>query len=380
MNILLVEDEPTMRSLFGYMLKKEGYNVLEAENGRIALEVLSRITPDAIVCDIMMPEMDGFEFREILQQRPEFSEIPFLYLSAYNSEENIMKGLGMDVEDFIPKTDGPQVMVTKMKNALRKREKIRSNMANELDKASQTTGVLLNPATPPKIAGYSVQHFNQGHEGIPGGDFVDFISTDNQVLAVIGDVMGKHWKAWVFAHAYAAYLRSSVRVLVTGSQGENIRTGEILNRMNEAIFHDDQVGNTLCAITLVSIKPNSPEIVLSNALQYPLLLFRANQSVMEEVQTEDTGILGLRKEANFEEVVVRMETGDILFCFTDGLSELFASEDQTKGFHFVKDGITKYLNSGADADAKKIVNHLLELSGLSAFEDDTTLLLIKKIG
>jgi CheY-like chemotaxis protein len=80
--ILLVEDDEAVRDMLRRTLGKEGWTTIEAENGRVALEMLSRQKPALIVLDLMMPQMDGFEFAAELQKSPEWRTIPVMVLTA----------------------------------------------------------------------------------------------------------------------------------------------------------------------------------------------------------------------------------------------------------------------------------------------------------
>jgi len=83
-SILLVEDNADLRELVGFVLRHEGYDVLEAENGREALDQLETMQPlpDLILLDLMMPVMTGSELLEILQEREQLASLPVVVLSA----------------------------------------------------------------------------------------------------------------------------------------------------------------------------------------------------------------------------------------------------------------------------------------------------------
>jgi CheY-like chemotaxis protein len=80
--VLVVDDEPANRSTLRQMLEKEGFEVTEAENGRVALESMAHTRPSVILLDLMMPEMDGFEFVANLRGREEWRDIPAVVLTA----------------------------------------------------------------------------------------------------------------------------------------------------------------------------------------------------------------------------------------------------------------------------------------------------------
>ena len=79
---LLIEDEPTTRELLSHLLAKEGWRVEQAENGRAGLEKLNTAAPTLILLDLMMPEMDGFEFMDALRKLPDRKAIPVIVITA----------------------------------------------------------------------------------------------------------------------------------------------------------------------------------------------------------------------------------------------------------------------------------------------------------
>ena len=101
--VLLVEDDPAIRELTRTMLEKEGWKVSEAENGRVALECMERERPRLIVLDLMMPEMDGFEFVARVRQKLEWRLIPIVVLTAYDLSVKERRRLNGYVETVLQK-------------------------------------------------------------------------------------------------------------------------------------------------------------------------------------------------------------------------------------------------------------------------------------
>ena len=101
--VLLVDDDEIMRESVRRALEQENWQVAEAHNGRVALEQLAVDCPDAIVLDLMMPEMDGFEFLVKMRQRPEWHDIPVLVVTAKDLSAEEHKRLNGDVERVMQK-------------------------------------------------------------------------------------------------------------------------------------------------------------------------------------------------------------------------------------------------------------------------------------
>jgi putative two-component system response regulator len=101
--ILVVEDSPQIRHTLAVTLQMEHYQVHQAENGRAALALLERVTPDLILSDINMPHMNGIEFYKAVRQVPRLLPIPFIFLTANDSAEDIQMGRALGVEDYLTK-------------------------------------------------------------------------------------------------------------------------------------------------------------------------------------------------------------------------------------------------------------------------------------
>ncbi len=98
--ILIVDDDEALRTLLRKMLGEQGYSVIEAEDGQQALAMMIHSTPDLIISDIRMPQMDGFEFFKRLSKNPQWSGLPFIYLTAYNDYESYRQSKELGVDDF----------------------------------------------------------------------------------------------------------------------------------------------------------------------------------------------------------------------------------------------------------------------------------------
>jgi CheY-like chemotaxis protein len=106
--VLLVEDDDATRATIRQMLEREGWEVAEAGNGRVALERLAGGVPDAIVLDLLMPEMDGFEFVAELRSRAEWRKLPVLVVTALELSEEDHRRLNGEVERVIRKSGQPR--------------------------------------------------------------------------------------------------------------------------------------------------------------------------------------------------------------------------------------------------------------------------------
>jgi DNA-binding response OmpR family regulator len=106
--ILAIEDERDVRENLQEILELEGFDVLTAENGKIGLQIAIDRKPDLIICDVMMPELDGYGVISALRQNPISIEIPFIFLSAKSTDEDREKGMKLGANDYLTKPFTPK--------------------------------------------------------------------------------------------------------------------------------------------------------------------------------------------------------------------------------------------------------------------------------
>ena len=101
--ILLIEDNPEVRENTEEILELADYDVFTAEDGKRGVELAKKVKPDLIICDIMMPELDGYGVLRILGKNPETASIPFIFLSAKAEKSDMRKGMNLGADDYITK-------------------------------------------------------------------------------------------------------------------------------------------------------------------------------------------------------------------------------------------------------------------------------------
>jgi two-component system alkaline phosphatase synthesis response regulator PhoP len=118
--ILIVDDEPDIRELIEYNLKKEGYQVYTASNGQEGVTEAKRVLPDLIILDIMMPKMDGIEACRILRTMNEFKNTFMVFLTARSEEYSEIAGFNVGADDYIAKPIKPRALTSRINAILRR--------------------------------------------------------------------------------------------------------------------------------------------------------------------------------------------------------------------------------------------------------------------
>ncbi len=101
--ILLIEDDADMRENTAEILELANYRVIRAENGRKGVEAARKDVPDLVLCDIMMPELDGYGVLHMLGRDPQTAEVPFIFLSAKAERGDVRKGMELGADDYLTK-------------------------------------------------------------------------------------------------------------------------------------------------------------------------------------------------------------------------------------------------------------------------------------
>jgi DNA-binding NarL/FixJ family response regulator len=118
--ILVVEDDPLLSDNIALILRMEGYQVWVAADGRQGLELLRQKTPDLILCDILMPEIDGYDFHKQVKEIDGLAGIPFIFISALNDHHHLRRGMQAGADDYLCKPFTAEELVVSVAIRLRR--------------------------------------------------------------------------------------------------------------------------------------------------------------------------------------------------------------------------------------------------------------------
>jgi len=118
MKILIAEDSATVRALVAARLTADGYEVVEAADGDEALTLVRSQHPDLLVLDKVMPKFDGFEVVRVLREDPATQAIPIVMLTERTAEDDVLDGLSLGVEEYMPKPFSPHELTARVRRVL----------------------------------------------------------------------------------------------------------------------------------------------------------------------------------------------------------------------------------------------------------------------
>lgn len=122
--ILIIEDNTDIRESTVEILELAGYGVLQAENGKKGVEITSHSKPDLILCDIMMPELDGYGVLYLLSKNPDTADIPFIFLTAKAERIDFRKGMEMGADDYLTKPFDDLELLNAIESRLIKKQRV----------------------------------------------------------------------------------------------------------------------------------------------------------------------------------------------------------------------------------------------------------------
>ncbi|NQX55869.1 response regulator [Pedobacter panaciterrae] len=132
--ILIIEDNNDIRESTSEILMLGNYEVFQAENGKQGIELAIKYLPDVILCDIMMPELDGYGVLYLLSKAPETSAIPFIFLTAKTERIDIRKGMEMGADDYLTKPFDDVELLNAIESRIKKRDLQKQLYSQSLDK------------------------------------------------------------------------------------------------------------------------------------------------------------------------------------------------------------------------------------------------------
>ncbi len=131
--ILVIEDNEDLRENVAEILELAGYEIHTAENGKLGVEKAEKVLPDLIICDVMMPVLDGYGALSILNKKPQTADIPFIFLTAKSEKSDFRYGMNLGADDYITKPFENNELLKVVEMRLQKSEKLKHALAQSND-------------------------------------------------------------------------------------------------------------------------------------------------------------------------------------------------------------------------------------------------------
>jgi len=140
--IVVIEDEKVLLKNIVRILSAEGYNSMGAENGQAGIDLVRSQLPDLVICDIMMPELDGYQVLEELQNTPQTALIPFVFLTAKTERSDVRQGIELGADDYLTKPFEADELIGAIEARFRKSERVKARLGELNDELGRLRQVL----------------------------------------------------------------------------------------------------------------------------------------------------------------------------------------------------------------------------------------------
>lgn len=373
--ILVIDDDSTIQIFLKRLLEKQGYEVITASNGEEGIALAIAYRPALIICDWIMPILNGLEVCKYIKSDPDLSTSFFILLTSLDSVADRVKGLDAGADDFISKPIEQNELKARVRAGLRLHQLSRDLQAQkqlleaELAEAADYVRSLLPlPLTEPlNINSYFIPSRQLG------GDCFDYYWLDSEHLAVyLLDTAGHGLKATLPSVSVLNLLRS--RAL----KGLNYyQPSEVLKALNET-FQMNYQNDKYFTIWYGVYNCTNRQLTYASAGHPPAILVSGQSPQSREVKLLRTpGMpVGMFPEAKYVDAYCEIENFSNLYIFSDGAYEITKPD----GTLWSLDGLIQILTSLQniiDCPLEQVLNYLIALNSKEAFEDDLSILQIK---
>ena len=373
--VLIVDDARLNREVLKLALAQGGYKILEADQGKAAIQMLTAHEVDLVMLDLMMPVMDGFQFLEWRQDNPPHNTVPVIVNSALDDFEYIQKALTMGSYDYFTKPltehDLRIILPLKIRNAIHSKRifyelKNRNDrMQKEIELAGKYQRFLL--PHDPRVAGVNLVTFYQSYIGV-AGDFFDVADMDSGVGLIIADVSGHG-----LLSAMVSSLLKPLFERYINQTGSPAQTLALLNQDLLKLTREEDYVTAFCA----HYDRVARRLTYSTAGHPDQLFFRRAENRVEALRTEGF-FLGMFEAGSglFDstETSIDVSPGDRLLIFTDGPVEAFNAAHEQFGMARWRAEFQESCGLPPQEAAKRMWSRLMEHSS-GVLSDDVAFII-----
>jgi len=313
--IVIVDDDNLNRTLLGAQLSKDNFTVLEASNGKQAVQVCETAIPDIILMDILMPEMDGYETTRFIRKHWPDTFVPILFITSQADESALAECIHAGGDDFLCKPYTPIILKARIKALERMRDQSRQiqwllgQRLREDELAIQTFKAIKN-----NVASDSIQTIMKSADQFNGDVFLTAYTPNNDLHALLGDLTGHGLSA-----ALGALPVSDIFYVMTK---KGFSAKEILEEINRKLYKL-LPANMFMAAQFVTVNSNIDQLSLVNCGMPAILHVRGNPCTVINRVHSSTYPLGVTPELNVDIDIQynALQYGDRIVLMSDGILE-----------------------------------------------------------
>jgi sigma-B regulation protein RsbU (phosphoserine phosphatase) len=372
--ILIVDDDPAIQMLLKRTLAKKGYDVLVASDGAEGLAKAKEHQPAMVICDWVMPKMNGIEVCREVKATPELSTTFFILLTSMGSVESRVEGLDAGADDFVCKPVELFELNARVRSGLRQHQLSRDlqrqkhKLEAELaEAAAYVSSILPEPLTEPPIT-VDVCFVPSSQLG---GDSFDYFWLDKDCLAMyLLDVSGHGLRAALPSLSVINLLRSKALVQVNYHS-----PGDVLRGLNEA-FQMTQRNDKYFTIWYGVYNRKKRQLVYASAGHPPAILLSPQRGGIEVNRLKTPGFpAGMFPGVDYEEGVCAVTPKSSLYIFSDGIYEINQPDGEIWGLDNFVEALKAY-QSEADRGLEHLLKRVQAANPQDVFDDDLSLMQI----
>jgi serine phosphatase RsbU (regulator of sigma subunit) len=361
--IVLIDDSANDLQVTKRFLERRGFDVSAATSGEEGLALAQAITPAAFIVDYRMPVMDGLEVTRRIKADPVLQTIPVLMLTGADAAQTVVEGLEAGADDFVTKGSDTEILLARLRALLRMKRyqdqlrKLNQQITRDLQIARRVQEALVPNGffRGPRIEIRSAY--------IPSatlsGDFYDYFLQDELMYLFVADVSGHGLPASILVALLKSYIHTE--------SDSRTSLSSFMASLNDFLF-SVSLPTQFATAQLFRID-NAGNLVYSNAAHPPFLLLQKSngKTVLHEAPSH---LLGAMPSMLFEEHRLQVAPGDMLFVYTDGLTD----RRNASGEFYSLDRIVAVMDDARDADLTTIYDRIFEdvstFAATDEFRDD----------
>lgn len=387
--VLLSEDDVTTRFVVSHLLEQNNYDVITAHDGLEAITELEKCSPDVIITDLNMPNLDGIEVVRIVKSLPEFTDIPVLILTAEDNQSALRKLFDLGVMDYIRKPITEVELLARISAAVRlkletdrRKEKEQELNASllALQKDLEAAGSIqrgMLPKDSVMIPGIEVAwHFRPS--AAVGGDILNFIPLNtDQVAFYLLDVSGHGVPSALFAVSVNSMLIQNTRPggLLVDHEGVARPPHEVVTELNN-VFQMDLDSQKYFTFTYAVLNTKERIIDYTQAGQTPTLHL---QGKVSEYWQEGDFPVGMLPNVEFQTHRRTITPGSRVFLYSDGIVEAFGKHGELFGPERLSKTVVNLRNNTLTESIRGIIAEVDAWMDADVEQDDITVLGIEMV-
>jgi phosphoserine phosphatase RsbU/P len=375
-NVLVVDDDAINRELLIRHLERQGHTVFQAANGALALEILQKTPVDIVLMDVMMPEMNGYQFLERIKASPSLRDIHVIVISALEESGSVARCLRLGAEDYLPREFDPIVLRARIESCLeRKRLRAREELslravaqtqrrlAAELRRAADYVRSLL----PQRVWWKALRTDWVFLPSLDlGGDAFGYSRLENgDITLYLLDVSGHGVEAALLSVSLLNQIQTQFH-----TSPDLWDPAKVLSEFNR-FYRSEEHNNLYFSAWFGLWNPETHILRFSSAGSPPAVLI-SEESDLREL-CSDSPAVGVDDEAVYSDAEVKVPAKARLFLFSDGIFEAGRPDKHILGLPSFLEIVKAAARGDTTGNLTRIVEAVRGVCGRTQFDDDVSM-------